>query len=84
MIYYKSGDIFESTADALVNTVNTEGIMGKGLALQFKKKFPENFKAYVKACKNKDVVIGKIFPYIENSFSSKKVILNFPTKISWT
>ncbi|MCB0476327.1 MAG: macro domain-containing protein, partial [Flavobacteriaceae bacterium] len=46
MITFKTGNIFESTADALVNTVNTEGIMGKGIALQFKKEFPNNYKAY--------------------------------------
>jgi len=51
MIQYITGDILQSKADALVNTVNTVGVMGKGIALQFKNSFPSNYKAYVEACK---------------------------------
>ena len=50
MIQFRSGDIFQSEADALVNTVNCVGVMGRGLALQFKKKFPQNFEEYKRAC----------------------------------
>lgn len=57
--------------------------MGKGLALQFKKAFPENFKAYVKACKNKEIDIGKLFIFKENTPQGEKIIINFPTKKHW-
>lgn len=84
MIKYITGNIFESEADALVNTVNTVGVMGKGLALQFKKTFPSNYKAYYKACKNKEIVIGKLFTFKDsNLLTGDKLIINFPTKESW-
>lgn len=83
MIKFVSDDIFKTTAEAIVNTVNTEGIMGKGLALQFKKRFPENFKAYEKACKAGDVVIGKMFISPSGMLVGPKIIINFPTKKSW-
>ena len=83
MIHYTTGNILKSAAEALVNTVNTEGVMGKGLALQFKKRFPDNFKAYEKACKSGQIVIGKMFSYVENLLTGRKVIINFPTKASW-
>ncbi len=60
MIQYLIGNIFESKADALVNTVNTVGVMGKGLALQYKKAFPHNYKVYSKACKDGEIQIGKL------------------------
>jgi O-acetyl-ADP-ribose deacetylase (regulator of RNase III) len=60
MITYKEGNILESKAEALVNTVNTVGVMGKGLALQFKKEFPHNFKIYQQACKDKSFSIGDL------------------------
>ena len=56
-----NGDLLKADVDALVNTVNTVGVMGKGIALQFKKAFPANFKAYAKACKDGEVVLGKMF-----------------------
>ena len=83
MIQYVTGDIFNSNVQALVNPVNTVGVMGKGLALQFKKKYPDNFKEYAKACKNGELTIGKMFVYTENQLNNKKIIINFPTKISW-
>lgn len=84
MIQYKIGNLLESTAEALVNTVNTDGIMGKGIALQFKNMFPNNFKLYVKACENKEIYIGKLLVTEEESLlGGRKFIINFPTKTSW-
>lgn len=84
MIYYKIGNILESDADALVNTVNTQGVMGKGIALQFKNAFPLNFKIYKDVCKKGDFKIGDLL-IVEDSglISGKKIIINFPTKTSW-
>lgn len=84
MIHYKIGDIFESKAQALVNTVNTDGVMGKGIALQFSKLFPNNLKAYVKACKEKEIAVGKLLVTNESSLlGGERLIINFPTKTSW-
>lgn len=58
MILFKNGDIFESKCEAIVNTVNTKGVMGKGLALEFKKRFPQNFIAYKKACTENKVTVS--------------------------
>lgn len=78
-----TGNILDSDAQALVNTVNTMGIMGKGIALQFKEKFPTNFKLYASACKKGEVMIGKMFVVKENTLSGEKIIINFPTKTTW-
>jgi len=84
MIKYITGNIFESEAEALVNTVNTDGVMGKGIALQFKKMFPGNFKAYSEACKNNEIAIGKMVVAEDSSLhTGDKIIINFPTKKSW-
>jgi O-acetyl-ADP-ribose deacetylase (regulator of RNase III) len=84
MIQYITGNIFESKASALVNTVNTVGVMGKGIALQFKKMFPNNYKAYLVACKTKKISIGNLFfSYDSNLHSKEKMIINFPTKTHW-
>ncbi|EKU51418.1 macro domain protein [Acinetobacter sp. WC-323] len=78
------GDLLSaSDVDAIVNTVNCVGVMGKGIALQFKKKWPGNFKAYSEACKNKEVVIGKMLTYDLGSLATPKYIINFPTKQHW-
>ncbi|WP_169763894.1 type II toxin-antitoxin system antitoxin DNA ADP-ribosyl glycohydrolase DarG [Campylobacter mucosalis] len=79
MIKYTTGNLLASDKDALINTVNLEGFMGKGIAYQFKKKFPENNKAYVRACKNNEIGIGKVFAFEEDG----KIIINFPTKDKW-
>ncbi|MED2494134.1 macro domain-containing protein, partial [Bacillus thuringiensis] len=63
MIKITKGNLLEADAQALVNTVNTVGVMGKGIALQFKQAFPDNFKAYQKACKINQVQPGKMFIY---------------------
>lgn len=84
MIYYIKGNILDSEAQALVNTVNTIGVMGKGIALQFKKAYPNNFKAYKEACKNSLLVAGKMFVTVdENIAGGQKIIINFPTKTDW-
>lgn len=84
MIKYITGNILESGAQALVNTVNTIGVMGKGIALQFKKAYPNNFKAYEAACRQSAITIGKLFVTIDTNFSSgEKIIINFPTKKDW-
>ncbi len=84
MIKYIKGNILESQAQALVNTVNTVGVMGKGIALQFKKTFPNNYKLYHNACKTKEIKIGKLFVTVDsNILSGEKIIINFPTKTDW-
>lgn len=84
MIIYKKGNILESKAEALVNTVNTQGVMGKGIALQFKNAFPSNYKIYQDICKNGSFQIGDLLIVEENGLiSGKKTIINFPTKTSW-
>ncbi|MEG1187051.1 MAG: macro domain-containing protein [Bacteroidales bacterium] len=84
MIHYTTGNILESSAEALVNTVNTVGVMGKGIALQFKERFPNNNKIYVKACKSNELVVGKLLICEEGDmFAGKKLIINFPTKTNW-
>lgn len=83
MITYKTGDIFKEDADAIVNTVNCVGVMGRGIALQFKKRFPENFKVYEVACKQKEVVPGKMFVHKTGSLIGPKYVINFPTKRHW-
>lgn len=84
MIRLLSGNLLESKAQALVNTVNTEGVMGKGIALQFKEAFPLNARLYVKACKEGKIGIGKLLVTREKSlYEGEKIIINFPTKTSW-
>lgn len=83
MIRFAKGNLLQADAEALVNTVNCVGVMGKGIALQFKKAFPENFKAYVKACKNNSVIPGKMFVVPTGSLFGTKYIINFPTKMHW-
>lgn len=83
MIHYIVGNILESNAEALVNTVNTVGVMGKGIALQFKNAYPNNFKKYVDACKDGAIAIGKLFTTKDSSLTGEKIIINFPTKKDW-
>ena len=64
MIYFeKNKNIFEREVDAIINTVNCVGVMGKGIALQFKQLYPDNFKQYKKACDKKEIIPGKMFVY---------------------
>lgn len=84
MIKYITGNILESNAEALINTVNTVGVMGKGIALQFKKAYHNNYKAYVEACKRNEIEIGKLYVVKDTNLNSgEKYIINFPTKRNW-
>ncbi len=85
MIEYKVGDIFTfaEDAEALVNSVNCVGVMGRGVALQFKRAFPDNFEAYAAACGRKEVQPGRMFVFDTRQFTNPKYIINFPTKRHW-
>jgi len=83
MIEYKTGDILAEDAEALVNTVNCVGIMGRGIALQFKKAWPENFKAYAAACRRREVQPGLMFVFETGHLTPPRYIINFPTKRHW-
>jgi O-acetyl-ADP-ribose deacetylase (regulator of RNase III) len=83
VIELKAGDILAEDAEALVNTVNCVGIMGRGIALQFKTAFPENFKAYEAACKRGEVQPGRMFVFATGQLTNPKHIINFPTKRHW-
>lgn len=83
---YKNGDMFESTAEAVVNTVNCVGVMGKGVALEFKNRWPENYKAYKVACLKKEIRPGKMFVHDNGDMfgtSQFRYLINFPTKQHW-
>lgn len=83
MITYVKGNILDSEAQALVNTVNTVGVMGKGLALQFKERFPDNYRLYRAQCKLGNVQIGKMFITEVHELTNDKILINFPTKTDW-
>lgn len=83
MISITKGNIFNSDCEAIVNTVNCVGVMGKGLALEFKKQYPINYHLYQKECDNQDVKIGKMFITETGYMVGFKYIINFPTKIHW-
>lgn len=83
MIDVREGNLLEANTEALVNTVNCVGYMGKGIALQFKRAFPENFKAYERACRAGEVEPGKMFVFETASMVNPRYIINFPTKQHW-
>jgi O-acetyl-ADP-ribose deacetylase (regulator of RNase III) len=83
MIEYKKGDILTEDAEALVNTVNCVGIMGRGIALQFKNAFPENFKSYAAACNRNELQPGRMFVFETGKLTNPRYIINFPTKRHW-
>lgn len=83
MIQYTTGNLLDASVDALVNTVNTVGVMGKGIALMFKERFPENLAMYQQACKDDRVQIGKMFVTETNELLAPRWIINFPTKQHW-
>ena len=83
MISFTQGNLLEAKVDAVVNTVNTVGIMGKGIALMFKERFPANFDAYSRACKNNQVRIGEMFVTESEDLFGPRWIINFPTKTDW-
>ncbi len=83
MIHYTQGNLLEADVEALVNTVNTVGVMGKGIALMFKERFPKNMDAYAQACKNGEVVTGKMFVTTTDELVGPQWVVNFPTKQHW-
>lgn len=83
MLKLKRGNLLDEKTEALVNTVNCVGVMGKGVALQFKQAFPANFKHYQKACKNNEVRPGQMFTVATESLLNPRYIINFPTKRHW-
>lgn len=83
MVEIVSGNLLDAQADALVNTVNTVGIMGKGIALQFKRAFPDNFSDYKRACDLGEVRLGRMFVHENLSLHGPRFIINFPTKSHW-
>lgn len=83
MIEFTTGNILAADAEALVNTVNCVGIMGRGIALKFKEAFPANFKAYAVACSREEVQPGRMFVFETHAFTNPKYIINFPTKRHW-
>ena len=83
MVRYATGNILTQEAEALVNTVNCVGVMGRGVALQFKKAFPENFRAYAAACRRGQVRLGRVFVFETGTLANPRFILNFPTKQHW-
>lgn len=84
MLKIMSGNLLESKCYALVNTVNTVGVMGKGIALQFKNEFPHNYKVYRGVCKSRQLQIGNLLTVIDRSLLlGERLIINFPTKTHW-
>ena len=83
MVELKHGNLLEADVEALVNTVNCVGFMGRGIALQFKRAFPANFKAYERACRVGQVVPGRMFVHENEGVVNPRYIINFPTKRHW-
>ena len=83
MISFTKGNLLEADVEAVVNTVNTVGIMGKGIALMFKERFPKNFKEYARACKRNEIRIGRMFVTESEELFGPRWIINFPTKTHW-
>lgn len=83
MIELARGDILKDESEAIVNTVNCVGVMGRGIALQFKNAWPENFKAYEVACKREEVQPGRMFVFDTGRLTLPRFIVNFPTKRHW-
>lgn len=83
MIRHVTGNLLYADVEALVNTVNCDGIMGKGIALQFKQAWPGNFDAYAKACRAEEVRAGQMFIWETGGMVNPRYIINFPTKRHW-
>ena len=83
MLLFKTGDILSEDMEAVVNAVNCVGVMGRGIALQFRNAYPANFKAYAIACSNREVEPGRMFVHATNRLSRPRWIINFPTKRHW-
>ena len=84
MLNFTSGNLLDSRCYALVNTVNTVGVMGKGIALQFKNEFPHNYKIYRDAYQSRQLKIGGLLLVKDRSLLlGERLIINFPTKTHW-
>ncbi len=83
MISFTTGNLLEAEAEALVNTVNTVGVMGKGIALMFKERFADNFRAYEAACRAGEVAVGRMLITPQTRLDGPRWIINFPTKQHW-
>lgn len=81
MIRYKTGNLLATNTEALVNTINTVGVMGKGIALQFKETYPENYRVYCDACKAGTFKTGEVLVVRDEYLGEPKWIINFPTKV---
>src|SRR4051812_40935349 len=79
----KRGNLLDADADALVNTVNTVGVMGRGIALQFKKAYPQVYEAYRRACDAGEITPGKMHVVQTGQLEGPRLIINFPTKRHW-
>ena len=83
MLELVTGDLLEADTEALVNAVNTEGVMSKGIALQFKRQYPDMFEDYQRACKESQVQPGRMHVYERPDLFNPRYIINFPTKRHW-
>ena len=83
MIEEGSGNLLTADVEALINTVNPVGVMGKGIALQFKRAYPANYKAYRSACQRGEVHLGQMFVFDTGIKGSRRYLINFPTKQHW-
>ena len=79
MLHFKTGNLFDSQAEAYVNAVNCKGVMGKGIALQFKRTYPDMFREYKARCERGEVRLGELTTFQAES----KLVVNFPTKDHW-
>jgi O-acetyl-ADP-ribose deacetylase (regulator of RNase III) len=83
MIRYTTGNLLEAETEALVNTVNTVGVMGKGIALQFAERFKTNLRLYKEACKSGSLQVGQLLAVADADIHGERLIINFPTKKDW-
>jgi O-acetyl-ADP-ribose deacetylase (regulator of RNase III) len=83
MIEFKRGNLLDEDVQALVNAVNTVGVMGKGIALAFKKRFPKNYTIYQQACSRDEMLIGRMLVTETELTNNPRFIVNFPTKKHW-
>jgi O-acetyl-ADP-ribose deacetylase (regulator of RNase III) len=83
VVQFVTGNLLDANVDALVNTVNTKGVMGKGIALQFRRAFPENYDVYRAACEAGGVRLGHMLVVETGRLGHPRLIINFPTKGHW-
>jgi O-acetyl-ADP-ribose deacetylase (regulator of RNase III) len=83
MLELMTGDLLDADVEALANAVNTVGVMGKGIALQFATKYPEMLEAYRKACKMGEVRLGRMHVFERSVMHNPLYLINFPTKGHW-